>query len=196
MAEATTNTAQASTGHASRLVYPPIVHVVWGVILLAFFVFGCMIQVQTNEAFFLHSQDPSAWVPSFNVFAQFGLFLSGHMSSRQQVAFLGAWCIQVIMITAKIGLARVQVQVMKKYGGASAASAEVIKSAKRRGAIWDITSGLIIIGNSITDFLYASGMGFIQQVVFTLVIFLTSFYAGTHGIQNIAAGVSDMSKSS
>ncbi len=182
-----------SAGHVSRLVYPPIVHVIWGIILLIAFILGSMLQVQTNEAWMLHAENPNMWIPNFNLFNQFPEFWNGQMDARHTVAFLFAWGVQIVMITCKIGLARVQVQVMKKYGG-NLSSAEVLKSAKRRGAFWDFLSGLIVLGNSITDFLYAAGMGFLQQLAFTVVVFLTSFYAGTHGIQHIAAGVSDMSK--
>jgi hypothetical protein len=197
------NTAAPTTGassspasvHVSRFIFPPIVHVVWGIIQLGFFVFGSMVQVQTNESFMLHGLSGSKldWVPNFNIFLQFPQFWNGKMSPHMTVAFLAAWCIQIVMLTTKIGLARVQLQVISKYG-AGASHADLLKSAKRRGRLWDILSWLIVIGNSVTDFIYAAGMGFVQQLVFTVVIFLTTFYSGTHGIQNIAAGVSDMAK--
>jgi hypothetical protein len=180
--------------HASRLVYPPIVHIVWGSILLLFFIAGCMIQVQTNEAWFLHSSDPSAWIPNLNLFAQFPEFWSGRMSANQVVAFLGAWCIQIVLISMKIGLASVQATMMKKYGHGNTGHVDVQKSARWRGGLWDIVSGLIVLGNSLIDFVYALPLGWLQGLVFAAAIFLTSFYAGTHGIQNISAGLTDMKR--
>ncbi len=141
----------------------------------------------------LHADTKTMWIPNFNLFMQFPQFWSGKMDPHMTVAFLAAWCIQIIMLTTKIGLARVQLQVIRKYG-ANASHADLLKSARRRGCAWDILSGLIILGNSITDFIYAAGMGIVQQFVFAVVLFLTTFYAGTHGLQNIAAGISDMSK--
>jgi hypothetical protein len=99
------------------------------------------------------------------------------------------------MITNKIGLASVQVTMLKRYGGGNMGHVDVVKSARWRGGLWDILSNLIILGNSITDFLYASQLGLLQALVFTAVIFLTSFYAGSHGIQNLSAGLADMRKS-
>lgn len=186
--------ATASTTHASRLVYPPIVHVIWGAILIVIFLLWCLIQMQTNEAWFLHSEDPSAWIPRLNFFMQFPQFWNGDLGARQSVAFLGSVCIQVIMLTTKIGMARVQLEMVKRYGGGSLSHEEIVRAARRRGWFWDVLSNLIILGNSITDFIYAGPLGFIQQVVFAVVIFLTSFYAGSHGLQHLTIGISDMKR--
>lgn len=195
MPEQTPAAGHNNSLHTSRLVYPPIVHVIWGAILVGFFIAGCMMQVQTNQAWFLKSSDPSAWIPNLNLFSQFPQFWNGQMSANQVVAFLGAWTIQVILITNKIGLAGVQAMIIRRYGGnGKTGHADVVKSGRWRGGLWDIVSGLIILGNSIIDFVYALPLGIPQGLVFTAAIFLTSFYAGTHGIQNMAAGLADMKR--
>src|SRR5712691_3149353 len=188
------SSSPVSVSHISRLAYPPIVHVVWGLFLLVVFVFGTMLQVQTNEAWMLHSENPSMWAPNLNLFLQFPQFWNGHMDAKHTVAFLFAWGVQVIMITCKIGLARVQVAVVKKYGQ-HLSHEDIAKAARRRGWVWDVCSGLIVLGNSVTDFFYASSLGLLQQIAFTVVLFLTTFFSGTHGIQHIAVGIEDMRKS-
>jgi len=197
MADQTTTTTQrssASATHVSRLVYPPIVHVVWGAILVLIFLLGCLIQMQTNEAWFLHAEDPSSWIPRLNFFLQFPAFWNGQLPANQSVAFLGAVCIQIVMLTAKIGMARVQLEMIKRYGSGNLSHEEIVRAANRRGWFWDILCNLIILGNSITDFLYAQPLGFLQSLVFTAVIFLTSFYAGSHGVQHLTIGIADMRK--
>ncbi len=185
----------ASVSHISRLVYPPIVHVIWGLLLIGVFVIGSMLQVQTSEAWMLNASDPGVWIPNMNLFSQFPQFWNGHMDAHHAIAFIFAWGVQVVLITCKIGTMRVQAHVMKKWGGSTSVHPEMVANAKHRGWGWDILSGLLILFNSIVDCIYAWSLGPIQAIVFMLVLFLNNFYAGTHGIQNVAGGIAEMRKS-
>lgn len=186
--------AGASVSHISRLVYPPIVHIIWGIILLGVFVIGSLLQVQTSEAWMLNTNDPGGWIPNMNLFMQFPQFWSGQMDAHHAVAFIFAWGLQIVLVTCKIGTMRSQSQVMRKWGGTSQAHPEMVTNARWRGWGWDIGSLLLLLFNSIVDGLYAWSLGPLQALVFTVVLFLNNFYAGTHGIQNLAGGIAEMRK--
>lgn len=207
MSDNTTTTKQApapqtTTGKAAAspaahqdtaiLIFPPIVHVIFGGVLLLIWILANMMQVQTSEAWFLGTESARNLIPNMTIFTQFGDFFSGHMGTAEQItAFVFAWLIQSVLLVTKIGLARVQMHVAKRYGNA-APTETMIRSARRRVSIWNSLSVIIIVLNSIADFSYVSHLGIWQQIAFVAVLTIATFYFGTFGIQNITAGISKM----
>ncbi len=174
----------------SLLIFPPIVHTIWGMILLGGFALGMLMQVQSTEAWMLGSATHS-FVPSMSLFGQFPAFWNHQLSQPMTIAFLVAWGVELTYITIKIGTARPQAHLLRKYGP-GASNEHVTRSAQRRQAIWSVASWLIVLFNSFTDWHYASVLGGWQQVVFIGVLFVTTFYLGTLGVQNLTAGLSRM----
>jgi hypothetical protein len=191
MADTTANTGTAAKQHdISMLVFPPIVHVVWGLVLIGGFILGMMMQIQSTEAWML-GESTQSLVPDFSIFQQFPDFISRHMAPGVSVAFLVAWSVELIYITLKIGTARPRAHAMRKYGVGTVTDA-VVRSAAIRAAIWSVVSWGIFLFNAFTDWQYATSLGGWQQVAWIIVVGATTFYAGTHGIQQLSAGVSGM----
>src|SRR2546423_219915 len=178
----------SAKAEASVFTFPPIVHLVWGVLLIAGNVFGNMMQVTSTQAWFLH--EDSNWVPNLSLFGQFPAFFNGQMDPHQNVAFIASWGAQFVLMTTKIGLGYVQANTMQRYGNAAHISEHIVKAAKVRMGFWNGLSWLIILCDSILDWNFANTMGFWQQLLYVSVTFLTTFYSGTWGVQNIVAAFS------
>jgi hypothetical protein len=192
MADTTASTSSTSRSHTDLavLTFPPIVHVIWGLMLLAGMVIGTMMQVQTTQAWVLGVS--ADWHPNFNIFSQFPQFWNGGMDAAQFVAFIVGWGSQFVLMTIKIGLARAQTHVMQRYAHGIAPSDAALRSARLRMGFWSLVSWGIVIGDSLTDWLFVSQMGFLQHLLYVLVLFLSTFYFGTWGIHNLAAGLDGM----
>jgi hypothetical protein len=185
----TTPTAPAPSGGAvdtSILLFPPIVHVLFGIVLECVFLIGCIMSMQTSEAWIMSLQHASL-APDFNIFGQFPRFFTG-MGEDESIAFVFAFIVQCVLLVAKIGLATVHARVAKKLGNV-APTAAMQKSAKRRMSAWNWLSGIALTLNAIADIVYAWHLGFLQSLAFSGVMFLATFYLGTIGIQNITAGM-------
>lgn len=188
---APTNTparSQSPQHDVSMLIFPPIVHTVWGMVLLVGFVLGMMLQIQSTEAWML-GEKAAALTPDISVFAQFPDFFSRHLPPDVSTAFLVAWAVELTYITIKIGTARPQSHVLRRYGGGSMSEA-VLKSARIRAGVWSVLSWAILAFNAFTDWTYSTSLGGWQQLAFIVIVGCTTFFFGTLGIQNLVAGMS------
>jgi hypothetical protein len=191
---AVNNPAAASKGSTEIgiMTFPPIVHLGWGAILLVGNIAGNMMQVQSTESWFLGTGN--AWRLNFGIWAQWGEFAQGHMSTSMMIAFIAAWGAQFILMTSKIGTGFVSSYNAQKNGTSAHNVASLIKEAQVRMGIWNFLAWAIIVFDSGTDWNFSSGVGMWQQCFFVAVTFLTTFYFGTWGIMNIVAGISGMRK--
>jgi hypothetical protein len=172
----------------SILLFPPIVHVLFGIVLVSVFIIGCIMSMQTSEAWIRNLQNASL-APDFNIFGQFPRFFTGGMGEDESIAFVFAFTVQCVLLVSKIGLASVHARVAKKLGGNIPQTAAMQKSAKHRMSAWNWLSGIALALNAIADIVYAWHLGVWQALAFSAVMFLATFYLGTYGIQNIAAGI-------
>jgi hypothetical protein len=112
--------------------------------------------------------------------------------ARHVVAFLASWGAQFILMTSKIGTSYIQTKVDQKHGTSAHHVASVIKEAGLRVGVWNFLAWGIVAFDSMTDWAFSAGMGFWQQAFFCTVTFLCTFYFGTWGIMNSAAGIHGM----
>jgi hypothetical protein len=193
MSTPTTGTAPSTSSSSSYdtaiLTFPPIVHVLFGIVLEIVFVVGCIMSMQTSEAWLLSFKDASL-APNLSIFNQFPMFFSGTLGEDTTIAFVFAFTVQMILLTAKIGLATVHARIGKKHGMSTPTGA-MQKSARRRTIMWNWLSGISLALNALADLYYSWHLGFLQSVAFSVAMFLATFYLGTFGIQNISAGMSN-----
>jgi len=191
---AVNNPAAASKGSTEIgiMTFPPIVHLIWGVLLLIGNIGGNMLQVQSTESWFLKT--PNALRLNFGIWAQWGDFAQGHLSTPMMIAFVAAWGAQFILMTSKIGTGFVTSYSAQKNGTSAHNVASLVKEAQVRMGIWNFLAWAIIVIDSGTDWNFSSGVGILQQCFFVAVTFLTTFYFGTWGIMNLVAGVNGMRK--
>jgi hypothetical protein len=187
---ATSTATPQKASHVAVLLFPPWVHFIVGVILIAAWVTGNIMQIQTTQAWILHTRLDTR--PDFTIAGQVIDFFTGALDPRHVVAFIGAWGAQIILLCSKIGLERVQASMVKKYGTGTSISDRVVQSAKRRALAWSLISWAIIVANSIFDWNYAAQLGFWVQAFYTAVTFVTTFYCGTWGIQHLAGSLAGM----
>ena len=185
--------APTPSGHPETaiLIFPPLVHVIFGIVLEIVWVCASIMSMQTTEAWFLSIGNPSLKL-DLSIFAQFPGFFDGSLAPSVYAAFVFAFSIQCVLLTAKIGLASVHARIARKHD--VPATAQVLKSAKNRALVWNILSTSALILNGIADAVYSYSFGFFQSVAFCAVLFLVTFYLGTFGIQNITAGMSHMNQ--
>lgn len=181
---ATTSSTTIATG---IMTYPPIVHIVWGIILLAGNIAGNMLQIQSTQAWFLGEK--LDWHLDFGIWSQWPLFLHGGMDAPHTVAFIGSWGAQFILMTSKIGTSFIQARALEKHGTSAHRVESVVKEAVVRVGVWNFLAWGIILFDSLTDWNYSNGMGFLQQTFFVAVTFLLTFYCGSWGIMNIVSGI-------
>jgi hypothetical protein len=182
MADAT----QHQPSDTAILMFPPIVHVIFGIVLECVFLVGCIMSMQTSEAWIMSLQHASL-APDFNIFGQFPRFFTG-MSEDESIAFVFAFIVQCVLLVSKIGLATVHAVVASKRRSLPQ-TLDMQKSAKARMSIWNWLSRIALALNAIADIVYAWHLGPLQSLAFSAVMFLATFYLGTFGIQNISAGM-------
>ena len=174
----------------SILLFPPIVHVLFGIVLVGVFLIGCIMSMQTSEAW-IRSLQSASLAPDLNIFGQFPHFFTGEMGEDESIAFVFAFTVQCVLLVTKIGLASVHARVARKLGNVSPTAA-MQKSAKRRMSAWSWLPGIALTLNAIADIVYAWHLGVWQALAFSAVMFIATFYLGTFGIQNISAGMTGM----
>ncbi len=172
------------------MAFPPLVHLIWGAILLLGNIAGNMMQVQSTQAWFLGGS-PN-WRLDFSIWAQWPQFFSGGMNPHQIVAFIASWGAQFILMTSKLGTSFIQANATSKHATAAHHSDGVIREARIRLGVWNAIAWLIIVVDSMTDWNFASGIGFWQQAFFCSVTFLATFYFGSWGILHVTAGFNRM----
>jgi|SRR5581483_8234169 len=168
------------------MVYPPIVHIVWGGALLVANLVGNMLQVESTQSWILGGT-PSLRL-DLSIWSQWPLFLHGGLSQYQNVAFIASWGAQFILMTSKIGTSFVAARSAQKHGTPAHRVATVVKEASIRVGFWNFLAWAIILFDSVTDWNFANGLGFLQQVFFVAVTFLMTFYCGTWGVMNLVSG--------
>lgn len=183
--------APAKQHDVSMLVFPPIVHAVWGVVLLIGFFFGMLLQMQSTEAW-MQGEHAASLVPNLGFLAQFPDFLGGHLSPGASTSFLVAVIVEMTYVTIKLGTARPQAHIMRKYSGAGVMTDAIVQSARIRRVLWSVISWGIILFNAFTDWQYSTDLGGWQQLAFIVIVGAATFYFGTFGVQNLVAGVTKM----
>jgi hypothetical protein len=188
----TSSSASSSSDDAVRgiMVYPPIVHLVWGGALLVANLVGNMLQVESTQSWILGGT-PSLRL-DLSIWSQWPLFLHGGLTQYQNVAFIASWGAQFILMTSKIGTSFVAARSAQKHGTPAHKVATVVKEASIRVGFWNFLAWAIILFDSITDWNFANGLGILQQLFFVAVTFLMIFYCGTWGVMNIVSGVGRM----
>lgn len=172
------------------MVYPPIVHLVWGGALLVGNLVGNMLQVESTQSWILGGTPTLRF--DLSIWSQWPLFLHGGLSQYQNVAFIASWGAQFILMTSKIGTSFVAARSAQQHGTPAHRVASVVKEANLRVGFWNVLAWAIILMDSITDWNFASGLGMFQQLFFVAVAFLLTFFCGTWGVMNLVSGAGRM----
>lgn len=173
-------------------IFPPVLHIAWGIVLILANLAANMMQVQSTQAWFLY--EAASWRLNFAIWGQFAQFWNGQMDPRHTVAFIASWGAQIVLMTIKLGTGYISSNALARNGNPAHHDEAMIKQAEMRMALWNILSWLIVIIDTLTDWGFSSGMGFWQQMFFCSITFLGTFYCGTWGIQNLVAGIGRMRK--
>jgi hypothetical protein len=192
---ATTTSAQQARQDDHRHAWVtnhPIVYFIIGAIVLFFWAWANLMQIQTSEAWMLQQQVGLSLTPHFELLGQLTAFWAGKLTPAQQIADSWGWGVQIFLLVCSIGIERPQMFFHKKYNANIDISASVSRSANRRASIFWALSIFLIVLNSIADFNYSGTVGFWGQVGFCIVTLGMSFYFGLLGFQMIAAGLHGM----
>ena len=187
-----TETPHKKNENVAVLMFPPLVHVMFGIGLEAVFTVGCVMSMQTTEAWILHQQSASI-APDLSIFLQFPAFFAGTLPMDAGIAFVAAFATQCVLLVTKIGLPAVHAQVARKHANRPVTEA-MRKSANARMALWNFFSFVALAVNALADIVYSWHLGFLQALFFSAVMFVATFYMGTWGIQNITAGMTNYDK--
>jgi hypothetical protein len=169
------------------LMFPSIVHVVFGIGLVGVFIVGCVMSMQTTEAWILSLQ-AAKMTPDGSIFLQFPQFFDGSLSMDVGIAFVAAFATQCVLLVTKIGLPAVHAQIARKHVNKPVTDA-MRKSARTRMVAWNFFSFVALAVNALSDIVYSWHLGFWQALFFSGVMFVATFYMGTWGIHNIVAGM-------
>ena len=114
--------------------WPPAVPIVVGLVLISFFCVGCLMSMQTTEAWVLGWE--AKMTPDATIMLQIPKFFDGTLSEDVAIGFIVAFTIQLILLITKIGLPFVHAYIARKHAGKPSTDA-MEKSAKSRMAIWN-----------------------------------------------------------
>ncbi len=153
--------ASTDQGVAKRLLnvatWPPLVYLILGVFLILLWLGGTAAQIQTSEAWIMHSDVRG--LPTLATYGQAWDFIRGRLPIVMLVPFMFAYGVQVALIVASIGV-------------------ELPKHPKWRYVLSWVVVGLLICVNSAGDFVYSSSYGFWGQLGFTVVVLFITFVVG------------------
>ena len=156
----------------------PLPKLVLGGVLIAFFVIGSVLHIQTSEAFFLAGHLLSL-APRWTVLLQPWQLVQGELSPRMAEAVMWGWGIELIFLVCVIGFEVAHAGV--------AASSLVMAKAFRTGTF------ILILFDGYTDFLYGNVVsGFWGQLGFALITGFVVFYFGTVGWHFIEDGLGEL----
>lgn len=151
----------------------PILKLVLGVVLIAFFLLALMLQIQTSEAFILNGPAISL-APNWGILKQPVELIQGSLTTNMAKAVMWGWGIELIYLVCVIG--------------------EVSVHGRLHG--WFKTGAIVLVGFNVwTDFNYgqlASGWG--GQMAFAGVTsFIVAFF-GIVGLDLIWSAITDFSR--
>ena len=126
--------------------------------LLFFALWGVSVQLTTSEAWFMGSSVPATIAPHFGVLAQPVAFFQGKLTGLQLEAFTYAWGVEIVQFLFSTGLVFATLR-------------------HNRVASWICLVGcvLIMLLDSVADYLFNAAANGWQQVGFALVVFLMAF---------------------
>jgi hypothetical protein len=154
--------------------------------LITFFGIGCLMSVQTTEAWYLGLA--AQMTPDATIIAQVPQFFDGSLPAQYDAAFCVAFGIQAVLLMTKLGLSTVHAFIEAKSAGEPTSEA-MKKAAKTRGGIWDFAQWTCLLINAWADLVYTWQLGWWQALVFGGVMFVLTFYFGTWGMQCVAYGM-------
>ena len=157
MASSSTPAGSGSPVH-SGLTDHPIGALVLGVGLLFFALWGITVQLTTSEAWFAGSSVSANIAPHFGILAQPVAFFQRKLTGMQLEAFTYAWGVEVVQFLFSTGLVFATMR-------------------HNRVASWICLVGclLIMLLDSISDYLFNAAANGWQQVGFSLVVFMMAF---------------------
>src|SRR5581483_11683331 len=126
--------------------------------LLFFALWGITVQLTTSEAWFMGSSVTASIAPHFAILTQPVAFFQGTLTGLQLEAFTYAWGVEVIQFLFSTGLVFATLQ-------------------QNRVASWMCLIGcvLIMLLDSVSDYLFNAAANGWQQAGFSLVVFLMAF---------------------
>lgn len=162
-----------SEAHPQKHVWP-IFKVGAGTALGYFWLWGNSVQIATSEAWFSHLKGVTL-SPHFGIIMQVTDFWNG-FASENVIAYTWAWGIQVLLLVFSIGI-----------------EWPVFTPAGIARARWFKYGSLACIAlNCLADFFFASNYGFWEQLAFTGITLMMSFYFGLLGLNLILSGLKEM----
>jgi hypothetical protein len=172
------NTAGQGGIGAKMKRHAPIMYIVGGVAFLLFWFIALMIQVQTSEAFLMHSPaQVNVMQPEWGIFMQIPNLLQGHLSSSEGKAALWAWGIEILFLGIFLG--------WEEMRSAVSPTGKVLVGIFEFGMIG------IIIYNLVSDFLYANvgDTTFFGQLGFAVLASAMALFFAAIGVHFLLLGV-------
>ena|SRR2546429_399270 len=123
--------------------HKPIMYLIGGVFFLLFWFIALMVQVQTSEAFLMHSSSTvNILQPEWSIFLQIPELLTGKLTSAEGKAALWAWGIELLFLGIFLGWDEMR--------------AAVSPTGKFLTGIFEFGMIAIIIYNVVSDFFYGN----------------------------------------
>ena len=168
-----TQVQQAASAVAAKRGNVPVLRLILGVVLVAFFLLALLLQVQTSEAFLLRGS-PVTLAANWGVLSQPVALAQGHLPLDLAKAVMWGWGIELVYLVCVIG--------------------EVAIHGRLRGYFQ--TGALVLVAfNFWTDLNYGTlASGLWGQIAFAgITSFIVAFF-GTIGLNLIWSAITDTSK--
>lgn len=161
--------------HATRS--SPVPMIVLGVLLLAFFVIGSILHIQTSEAFFLGGHTVGI-TPNWGILLQPVKFFQGELSPRMAEAVMWGWGIELVFLVCVVGY--------------EVAHESVAAASSGMSKLFHTGMFVLVIFDGWTDFQYGNlANGFWGQLAFAAITAFVVFFFGTVGWRFIERGLND-----
>lgn len=156
----------------------PLLKVILGVILIAFFVLGSVLHIQTSEAFF-RGGSVVGLAPNLAILMQPYQLLQGKLSPVNAEMVMWGWGIELVFLICVVGFEIAHESVRN----GSKSMAEIF----RTGAI------VLILFDGYTDFMYGNlASGFWGQLAFAAITSFIVFFFGTIGLRLVESAIQEM----
>jgi hypothetical protein len=166
----------STAGRASS----PLPKILVGVLLLAFFVIGSTLHIQTSEAFFL-SGPAVGLSPNWHILMQPWDLVQSNLSPQMAEAVMWGWGIELVFLICVVGF--------------EVAHDGVAAGSRRMAGLFRTGTIVLILFDGYTDFQYGNvANGFWGQLGFALITAFVVFFFGTIGFRLIEHGIAEWSR--
>jgi hypothetical protein len=167
--------------------WPPIVYLLFGLLIAAVWLYSNMIQMRTSEEWMFHLLGTNA-IPPYDPIKQIGDVLAGHADATAIKAYTWGWFVQIALFISALGLARVHDVIHRKYNAGTTTSLTASKSSGRKGIVFNVACFILFGLNSLADLQFTASSLW-GQLLFAGIILMASYFFGQLAIHLIVAGI-------